>query len=232
MKLIVLGVNHKTAPVEIREKLSIADSKLEEHLRILEDRAPEIVEKVILSTCNRMEIYARVSNVDSGAESLKRFLCNYHEIDQQTLEESTYLLTLEDAVEHLFKVAASLDSMIVGEPQILGQVKVAYKAARELEATGTVLNRMFEQSFTVAKRIRNETGIAENAVSISYAAVELAKKIFGDLAGHTTLLIGAGEMIELAAQHLLAQGCGNLCSSPTELTKELSSLPQSLMVKR
>ncbi len=206
MKLIVLGVNHKTAPVEIREKLSISDSKLEEHLRILDDHAPDILEKVILSTCNRMEIYARVSNVDSGAESLKRFLCNYHEIDQQTLEESTYLLTLENAVEHLFKVAASLDSMIVGEPQILGQVKGAYRAARELEATGAVLNRMFEQSFTVAKRIRTETGIAENAVSVSYAAVELAKKIFGDLSNHTTLLIGAGEMIELAAQHLVSQG--------------------------
>jgi len=206
MNLIVFGVNHKTAPVEIREKLSISDKLVKEHLRILNSRAPDIHEKVILSTCNRTEIYARVSDVKKGVESLKRFLCNYHEIEANTLKKYTYLLVLEEAVEHLFKVAASLDSMIVGEPQILGQVKMAYKAARELESTGTVLNRLFEQSFTVAKRVRSETGIAENAVSISYAAVELARKIFGDLDNKTVLLIGAGEMIELAARHLVSQG--------------------------
>jgi glutamyl-tRNA reductase len=206
MKLIVLGINHKTAPLDIREKLVISEHLMGESIQILEDKAPEIKEKVILSTCNRMEIYARVTDIKKGVESLKSFLCGYHEIDRETLDKSTYLLVLEDAVEHLFTVTSSLDSMIVGEPQILGQVKGAYNAAKELEATGTILNRLFEQSFTVAKRVRNETGIAENAVSVSYAAVELAKKIFGDLAGKTTLLIGAGEMIELAAKHLVAHG--------------------------
>ncbi|HEB71199.1 MAG TPA: glutamyl-tRNA reductase [Nitrospirae bacterium] len=206
MNLIVLGINHKTAPVEIREKLSISEHLIGESIHILEDKAPEIKEKVILSTCNRMEIYARVTDITKGVESLKSFLCGYHEIDRETLDKSAYLLVLEEAVEHLFKVTSSLDSMIVGEPQILGQVKGAYSAAREFEATGAVLNRLFEQSFTVAKRVRTETGIAENAVSVSFAAVELAKKIFGDLSDKTTLLIGAGEMIELAVKHLVAQG--------------------------
>lgn len=206
MNLICLGVNHKTAPVELREKLDIPQRELEATFTALSQSAPEIAEKVILSTCNRMEIYARVKDVEQGIEALKSFLSGYHEIDRATLDTVCYTLTLEEAVEHLFMVAASLDSMILGEPQVLGQVKDAYRSARELRATGAVLNRLFEQSFTVAKRVRTETGVAENAVSVSYAAVELAKKIFGDLSGKTALLIGAGEMIELAARHLVAQG--------------------------
>ena len=206
MNLIVFGINHKTAPVEVREKLAIPEKALGDNLRLLEERAPGLREKVVLSTCNRTEIYARVSDVASGVDELKRFLCGYHEVDRAALDKAAYVLVLEDAVEHLFKVASSLDSMIVGEPQILGQVKGAYRAAREYSATGAIINRLFEQSFNVAKRIRTETGIAENAVSVSFAAVELAKKIFGDLEGKTALLIGAGEMIELAVKHLMAQG--------------------------
>lgn len=206
MKLLVFGINHNTAPVELREKFAVPEKKLEETLRLLDEKSPDLPEKVILSTCNRMEVYARASNMEKSVDELKNFFCGYHEVDRETLDKCSYVLTLEEAVEHLFKVAASLDSMIVGEPQILGQVKGAYTAARQLRSTGMVLNRLFEQSFTVAKRIRTETGVAENAVSVSYAAVELAKKIFGDLSAKTTLLIGAGEMIELAAKHLLSQG--------------------------
>lgn len=206
MNLVVLGLNHNSAPVEIREKLSISSARLGEHLSTLKERVPEAREEVILSTCNRVEIYALVSDIKKGVASLKKFMADYHELDIATLENYTYVYALEEAVEHLFKVSSSLDSMVVGEPQILGQVKTAYKAARELSVTGTVLNNLFERSFSVAKRIRTETGIAENAVSVSYAAVELARKIFGDLAGKTTLLIGAGEMIELAIKHLVSQG--------------------------
>jgi len=165
-----------------------------------------VVERVILSTCNRVEIYARATNVEQGVEEIKKFLCDYHEISREDLDTSTYVYVLEEAVEHLFKVAASLDSMVVGEPQILGQVKEAYRAARDLKATGAILNNLFERSFSVAKRVRTDTAIAENAVSVSYAAVELARKIFGDLSGKSVMLIGAGEMIELAARHLVAQG--------------------------
>ncbi|MBF0171338.1 MAG: glutamyl-tRNA reductase [Nitrospinae bacterium] len=206
MNLVVLGLNHKTAPVEVREKLSIPENKIGENIRLLQAKSPEALESVILSTCNRVEFYTRVTDVKQGVEALKSFLCEYHEIPREELDKSIYLYTLDEAVEHLFRVASSLDSMVLGEPQILGQVKSAYKAARELSATGTVLNQLFERSFSVAKRVRNETGIAENAVSISYAAVELAQKIFGDLSGKTVMLIGAGEMIELATKHLVAKG--------------------------
>ncbi|MBI5816230.1 MAG: glutamyl-tRNA reductase [Nitrospinae bacterium] len=206
MNLIVLGLNHNTAPVEVREKLSIPDHKLAENIQLIKDRTPDVLEGVVLSTCNRVEIYARVSDIKKGVASLKKFLSDYHEISPDELDRSTYLFVLEEAVEHLFKVASSLDSMVVGEPQILGQVKSAYKAARDISATGTILNNLFERSFSVAKRVRTETAIAENAVSVSYAAVELARKIFGGLSNKTALLIGAGEMIELACKHLVAQG--------------------------
>jgi glutamyl-tRNA reductase len=225
MNLIVFGINHKTAPVEVREKLAISEKSLGESLKLLEERAPDLTERVILSTCNRTEIYARVTDVARGVDELKRFICGYHEIDRETLDRAAYVLTLEDAVEHLFRVASSLDSMIVGEPQILGQVKVAYKAAREFSSTGAILNRLFEQSFNVAKRIRTETAIAESAVSVSFAAVELAKKIFGDLAGKTVLLIGAGEMIELAVKHLMGQGVETVlvANRTYERAKELAT---------
>ncbi len=228
MNLVVLGLNHKTAPVEVREKLSIPEHKIEENIRLLKAKSPEVLEEVILSTCNRVEVYARVTDVKLGVEALKRFLCEYHEIPRDTLDQSIYLYTLDEAVEHLFKVACSLDSMVLGEPQILGQVKSAYKSARELAATGTMLNQLFERSFSVAKRVRNETGIAENAVSISYAAVELAQKIFGELNGKTVMLIGAGEMIELATKHLVAKGVKTVLVSnrtydrAVELAREFS----------
>lgn len=206
MPLVVLGINHNSAPVEVREKLAFDPKELANAVDTVFANIPEVDEKVILSTCNRVEIYAHVDNVDSGLEAIKRFLYRYHEIPDGLLEDHFYTFILEEAVEHLFEVSSSLDSMVVGEPQILGQVKEAYQSAKKVKATGRILNQLFEKSFSVAKRVRTETSIAENAVSISYAAVELATRIFGNLEGKVVLLIGAGEMIELAGKHLANQG--------------------------
>ncbi len=206
MALIVLGINHKSAPVEVREQLAFNVKELREAADQVFSHMSGIDEKVILSTCNRVEIYAHVNDIDDGLASLKRFLYRYNEIPEGTLEKYFYQYTLDAAVQHLFEVSASLDSMVVGEPQILGQVKSAYDSARSVRATGKVLNQLFEKAFSVAKKIRTETAIAEKAVSISYAAVEMATRIFGNLEGRVVLLIGAGEMIELAGKHLVSHG--------------------------
>ncbi len=210
--IIVVGVNHNSAPIEIREKLAFSEKKLNESINNLYHH-PLVSENVILSTCNRVEIYARVKDVENGIISLKKFFADYHEIPMQDLDKHFYILTNNETVEHLFNVSSSLDSMVVGEPQILGQVKDAYIAAKDKKATGIILNQLFEKSFSVAKRVRSETAIAEKAVSISYAAVELAKKIFDDLKDKVVLLIGAGEMSELAAQHLLSSGVKSILVS-------------------
>jgi glutamyl-tRNA reductase len=212
MNIIVLGVNHKTAPVEIREKLAFSEKHLDESMNILLG-LPEIKERVILSTCNRVEIYARAGNIEDGIKRLKGFIYKYHRINDGELENYFYTYYTEDAIEHLFKVSSSLDSMVVGEPQILGQVKDAYTFAKERKATGMILNQLFERAFSVAKKVRTETRIAENAVSVSYVAVELAKKIFGGLEGKTIMIIGAGEMSELAARHLISNGARNILVS-------------------
>lgn len=206
MALVVLGLNHKTAPVEVREKLAFNTVDFREAADVVFARMSEVDEKVILSTCNRVEIYAHADDAASGILAMKKFLYRYHEIPEGTLEDFFYTYTAEEAVEHLFNVAGALDSMVVGEPQILGQVKEAYHSAMKVKATGRILNQLFQKAFSVAKRIRTETAIAENAVSISYSAVELATRIFGHLDGRTVLLIGAGEMIELAGKHLVGQG--------------------------
>lgn len=228
MNLIVLGVNHKSAPVEIREKLAFSEKHIEESFDVLRNY-PELKEKVILSTCNRVEIYARVANTDEGVKKLKDFIYKYHRINDGELENFFYTYFSEEAVEHLFKVSSSLDSMVVGEPQILGQVKDAYIFAKERRATGMILNQLFEKAFSVAKKVRSETGIAENAVSISYVAVELAKKIFGNLEGKTVMVIGAGEMSELATRYLLSNGARSILVSnrtfekAVEMAKELKA---------
>ncbi|MBI3793187.1 MAG: glutamyl-tRNA reductase [Nitrospinae bacterium] len=206
MALVVLGLNHNTAPVEVREKIAFNQKHLQDAAEQIFASIKEVDEKVILSTCNRVEIYAHVEETEAGIEALKKFIYRYHEVEQGILEPYFYTYTFEDAVEHLFKVSSSLDSMVIGEPQILGQVKDAYQNARKVKATGKILNQLFEKAFFVAKKIRSETSIAENAVSISYAAVELAERIFGRLEGRSVLLIGAGEMIQLAGKHLLNQG--------------------------
>ena len=205
VNLILVGVNHKTTPVEIREKLAFTKGKIEESVDRLFN-FPDIIEHTILSTCNRVEIYARANCQDSAIKSIKQFICDFHGLSLLELEDHFYSYRNKEAVEHLFRVSSSLDSMILGEAQILGQVKEAYSLARDLRSTGLVLNQLFEKAFSIAKKVREETGIAERSVSISSAAVELAQKIFDDLENHTVMLVGTGEMAELAAKHLISYG--------------------------
>jgi glutamyl-tRNA reductase len=200
---ILLGVNHKTTPVEIREKIALS-SGYEEPLQRLRG-LPGCRECFLLSTCNRVELLV----VGEAGEDLERRLLAFLFGDNLPLAECrgyTYLHQGIEAVKHLFTVAASLDSLVVGEAQILGQIKEAYRHASAGNCTGPLLNKLLHKTFSVAKRIRTETGIGSSAVSISSAAVELARKIFGDLRDKRVLLVGAGEMAELAAQHLVGQG--------------------------
>ena len=205
VNLILVGVNHKTTPVEIREKLAFTKGKIEESVDRLFN-FPDIIEHTILSTCNRVEIYARANCQDSAIKAIKQFICDFHEVSPVELEDHFYSYRNEEAVEHLFRVSSSLDSMVLGEAQILGQVKDAYSLAKDLRSTGLVLNQLFEKAFSIAKKVREETGIAERSVSISSAAVELAQKIFDDLENRTVMLVGTGEMAELAAKHLISYG--------------------------
>jgi len=205
VNLILVGVNHKTTPVEIREKLAFTKGKIEQSVDHLFN-FPDIIEHTILSTCNRVEIYARANCQDSAIKSIKEFICDFHGLSLVELEDHFYSYRNKEAVEHLFRVSSSLDSMILGEAQILGQVKDAYSLAKDLRSTGLVLNQLFEKAFSIAKKVREETGIAERSVSISSAAVELAQKIFDDLENRTVMLVGTGEMAELAAKHLISYG--------------------------
>jgi len=205
MNIVVIGLNHKTAPVEVREKLSFPEAVLPDALCCL-GRLEAVNENIILSTCNRVETYATVKDVDHGIDWIKRFFLEYHSLSGDKYMESLYAYHGREAVRHIFRVAASLDSMVVGEPQILGQMKDAFEHALDHKTTGLVLNRLMKKTISVAKRIRTETKIAESAVSISFAAVELARKIFGSLDGKSVMLAGAGEMAELAAKHLVNNG--------------------------
>ncbi|RJQ50482.1 MAG: glutamyl-tRNA reductase [Nitrospiraceae bacterium] len=205
MNILVIGLNHKTAPVEVREKIAFAGPKLEEAAHLLKSSGV-VRESIILSTCNRVEIYADVKDIDSGVEGIKGFLSDFHKVQGDLLDKSLYIHRGPEAIRHMYRVASSLDSMVVGEPQILGQLKDAFDAALKNRATGVILNKLMRKSVSVAKRIRTETKIAESAVSISFAAVELAKKIFDDLPTKSFMLIGAGEMAELAARHLINSG--------------------------
>ena len=202
--IVVVGLSHHTAPLPVREAMAFSREKLPEALEKLRAEAG-LEEAVILSTCNRVEIYGR--GKDAGTiDAVARFLAEYHGRPTSELLPHLYRLEGEDAVRHAFRVAASLDSMVLGEPQILGQVKAAYEAAAAATALGSVLNALRNRSVAAAKRARSETGIGHNAVSISFVAVELAKKIFGELRDRNVLLVGAGKMSELAARHLVRAG--------------------------
>lgn len=204
--ITVLGMSHKTAPVQLREQFAVADEVLPELAN--RARAAGCKEAVIVSTCNRVEVYATL-----GAEQTPASLAQVLRTatgEPLRVNEHVYLHSGEAAVQHLFRVAASLDSMVVGEPQILGQLKGAFDACRRLKLCGPVLGRTIERAFSVAKRVRTETGIARNVVSISSVAVDLARQIFGDLRGRTAVLVGAGEMGELAARHLVNAGVSEL----------------------
>ena len=200
---VVVGLSHRTAPVEVREKLAVAPERLEQELReIATDRGFD--EALLISTCNRVELYATSANPIEAAQSAKQALAE--RLAQGQANEILYQERGADVVRHVFRVASSLDSLVVGEPQILGQVKEAFDAAKSAGTVGTLLGRCFTQAFATAKRVRNETGIAEGTVSVSSIACELAKKIFGNLEGRRTLLLGAGEMGESAARSLRQTG--------------------------
>jgi glutamyl-tRNA reductase len=205
MNIIVIGLSHKSAPVEIREKVAFSPNLIEKPLHDL-IALDDIVEGVIVSTCNRVEIYATTRNIAGGISRVKRFLSDHHRIPLETLDPYLYSYHSEAAIRHVFRVASSLDSMIVGEPQILGQIKTSYGYAAEYKSSGIILNRFLHEAFSVAKRVRTETKIASSAVSVAFAAVELAKKILGNLADKTVMLVGAGEMCELAAKHFINSG--------------------------
>ncbi|MCZ6801406.1 MAG: glutamyl-tRNA reductase [Nitrospirae bacterium] len=206
MNIIAVGLSHKTAPVELREKLALPESRIGEGLGRLMTY-PSIKEGLILQTCNRVEVFAVADQVEQGFSAIQEFFVDTHlSLSAEQLLPHLYWYSGERAIAHLFRVGASLDSMIVGEPQILGQVKTAFELALTHNTTGVILNKLVRKSISVAKRIRNETQIAENAVSVSYAAVELAKKVFSNLSTRTVLLIGAGEMAKLAARHLVNHG--------------------------
>lgn len=209
MSIIVVGLNHRTADIEMRERIAFPGERLEEGLKALLS-IEEISEGIILSTCNRVEIYCITTDTADCEKRIKRFLSEFHNIPLEKLESTLYTYEKEKAVRHVFRVAASLDSMVLGEPQILGQIKDAYSKALALNTTGVILNRLINKAISVAKKVRTETRIAENAVSVSYAAVELAKKIFEDIHTKTAMLLGAGDMAELAARYLLKSGVKGL----------------------
>ena len=209
MHLFLLGVSHRTTPVELRERLDFATRGLPSALAALSGR-PAASEAVVLSTCNRAELYVACDEVAAARADLAAFLAEYHDVDAASVEPHLYERVDAAAAQHLFRVAGGLDSLVVGEPQILGQVKEAYAAANEGRTVGPVLNKVFPWSFTVGKRVRTETALSDGAVSVSFAATSLARKIFGDLKGRTVLVVGAGEMGKLTAQHLLAQGVGRV----------------------
>ncbi len=226
MHLFLLGVSHRTTPVEVRERLDFAARGLDTALAALSAR-PSTGEAVVLSTCNRAEIYVACDEVDAARSDLLAFLAEYHGLEADAVVPHLYELVDGAAAHHLFRVAGGLDSLVVGEPQILGQVKDAFSAAAERGTAGPVLNKVFPWSFTVGKRVRTETGLSEGAVSVSFAATALAKKIFGDLAGRTVLVIGAGEMGKLTAQHLKAQGVGRMIITSRTLA-HATSLAESI----
>jgi len=207
MSIVLVGVNHKSAPVAVREQLAFTEEACAAGLRSLVD-GQIVREALIVSTCNRVEVLTETASgqLSGTTERVMQFLSRSDYLPRSFYETHLYTHTDDQAVRHLFRVTSSLDSMVVGEPQVLGQVRKAYSIALEAGTAGRVLNRLVHHAFRTAKRVRNETGIGANAVSISYMAVELGKKIFKSLKGQTALLIGAGEMAELSARHLINAG--------------------------
>jgi glutamyl-tRNA reductase len=209
MHLLLLGVTHRTAPVELRERLDFASRDLGAAVEALGMR--QIAnESVVLSTCNRSEVYVAADEIARAREQLVTFLSEYHHVPRSAFTPHLFERQDAEAVHHLYRVASGLDSLVVGEPQVLGQVKEAFAVAADRRAAGPLLNKLFTGSFAVGKRVRTETALGEGAVSVSFAAVQLARKIFGKLRGRRVLVIGAGEMGKLTAQYLQAQGVGEI----------------------
>ena len=225
MNLVVVGVSHKTAPVEVREQISFPKARIGEAIGRLK-AVPGVLECVVLSTCNRVEVYGVVTETSDGIEGIRDFLASHQaSLRTEELFSHFYVRMGTDAIGHLFRVASSLDSMVVGEPQILGQVKRAFDLAQAHKGTGRLLNRLFGKAISVAKRVRTETGIGESAVSVGSVATELAQKIFGRLEGKSVLLVGTGEMATLAARHLMTEGVREvvIVSRRVERAEELAA---------
>jgi glutamyl-tRNA reductase len=209
MHLFLIGVSHRTAPVDVRERLDFSSRDVGAAVEALATRS-SAAETVVLSTCNRSEIYVASPSPAQAQGEIIEFLTQYHQLPAEAFTPHMFSFGGTEAARHLFRVAAGLDSLVVGEPQILGQVKTAFQAASERRCTGPVLSKLFHWSFAVGKRVRTETALGEGAVSISFAAVSLARKIFGRLTGRRVLVVGAGEISTLTAQHLRAQGVGDI----------------------
>lgn len=218
MDLAVIGINHKTAPVEIREKFSFSPRQIIEVNRMLKKEG-SLSENLILSTCNRMEIYAVAAQMSDYIGAIKDFLSRFHNLRLADYENIFYVYKDRQAVEHLFRVAAGLDSMVIGEMEILGQVKKAYQDARESRSTGKILNRLFEKAFNNAKKIRTDTSVGRGAVSVSSAAIRLAKKILGGLGDKVALIIGAGLIGEQLVLYLKKNGIKNILVANRTLEK-------------
>jgi glutamyl-tRNA reductase len=210
--LVLLGTNHRSAPLDVRERMAISDAQLVDKLPRL-TTMDGVREAVILSTCNRVELLVEAESADRGLRALRAFLEQSRGVTAEVLDRYGYHHFGRDAVRHLFRVASGLDSMILGEPQITGQVKQAYRCAREAGTTGAVLERLLQHALSAAKRVRTETGVSRNAVSVASVAVELARQIFGSFAGRSALVLGAGKMAALVATHLRAQGVARIVVS-------------------
>jgi glutamyl-tRNA reductase len=231
MRFLITGVNHKTAPVEVRERLAFDQDSLGSALGELRASCG-VSESLILSTCNRVEIAVTAEDGADPAAAVDEFLSQHRQVEPGTLAAHLYHYTDEEAIRHLFRVAASLDSMVVGEPQILGQIKTAYAIAKAHGTVNSLLEVILTRAFSVAKRVRSETGIGESAVSVGYAAVELAREIFGTLASKRVMIVGAGKMSELAARHLHRSGATEIfvTNRTAERARELAGLFQGTIV--
>jgi glutamyl-tRNA reductase len=209
MQLLLVGVSHRTAPIELRERLDFSTRGVDRALAVLTG-AGSHSEATIVSTCNRVEIYVGSDQPDVARTTVERFLADFHDLAPEQLAPHLYVKAGQDAVTHLFRVAAGLDSLVMGEPQVLGQVKDAFTIASQMRCTGPLLNKLFHAAFVAGKRVRSETALSEGAVSVSYAAVALAKKIFGSLKDRSVLVLGAGEMGKLTAIHMKSHGIARL----------------------
>jgi glutamyl-tRNA reductase len=231
MKLHVTGLNHRTAPLDVRERMAFAEASLAEALGALKNTAG-VEEGMILSTCNRVEVAVAVDDQAEARALTETFLSESHQLDSAGVLPYLYHFEDREAIQHLFRVAASLDSMVLGEPQILGQLKTAYATAKEHGALGGFLDAVLTRAFSVAKRVRSETEIGKSAVSVSYAAVELARKIFGTLEGRKVMVVGAGKMSELAARHLRRSGVSGIyvANRTRERAEQMAALFQGVIV--
>ena len=221
-QFVVIGLNHKTAPVELRERFTVSSSKLPALLSAFTD-STGLASCVCLSTCNRTELYTLLPSLDGELERVKSFLAEYHKVERDQFDNALYVHPGERGVEHLFKVASGLDSLVLGESEILGQVKQAYLTAQAHRKVEKALHLLFQRSLRVAKKVRTETGIGRGLCSVGSVAVLLAEKIFGNLSRRTIMVIGAGKMGELTARHLLKEGVNSILVSNRSFTRACMS---------